>query len=291
MVIADYCLPLPDLQPLFFTAVILSFAVISFLFMLGRILSKSEWEGIARKELKETMIAIVISVVVVGLAGASCESVKFVLSDHAPGYTQFTYSYKYLNVLINDIGTPAIQSLWSISYLMKNFKGKSSIGGALTIDWFALASTYGTVLERLSGLLFAFFIGSLNAQLILLQIAQAFAITLILPVGVVLRAIPFTRSGGSFLIALSFGLYIVLPLMYVVNYDISKQIWPGFDEYISVPWTTQVYSGLSSFLERAILPIETITKIIPQASILALLNLTVFQSFVGVFTRFLDDIS
>ena len=287
----DYCTPITDLQSLFVAAVALSFAVISFLFMLGRMISKSDFEAMARKELRETMIAIVIAVAVVGLAGVSCEGLKAVMADYAPGHTQFTYSYEYINVLIYEIGVPSLQSMWLLSYSMKNMQLKVSLPAGMEYNEFAALSTYATVLERMAGFIFTPFIGSLHAQLLLLQLSQAFAITLILPIGMVLRAIPMARSGGSFLIALAFGLYVVLPLMYVVDYDISKRIWPGFEQYVSGQTQSgQSHSVMSDMYERVFSPIETISKILPQATVLAILNLTIFQSFVETFTKFINDI-
>ncbi|VVB73411.1 Uncharacterised protein [uncultured archaeon] len=289
--VADYCTPITDLQSLFVAAVALSFAVISFLFMLGRMISKSEFEAMARKELRETLIAIVIAVAVVGLAGVSCEGLKAVMTDYAPGHTQFTYSYEYINLLIYEVGVPSLQSMWLLSYSMKNLKLEVTLPAGMNYNMFDALTTYSMVLERMAGLIFTPFIGSLHAQLLLLQFSQAFAITLILPIGMVLRAIPMARTGGSFLIALAFGLYVVLPLMYVVDYDISKRIWPGFDAYTAAPTPTDYsYSMFSEMYERAFSPIQSISKILPQATILAILNLTIFQSFVETFTKFINDI-
>jgi len=290
MAVIDYCTPLPDLQPLFVAAVALSFAVIAFFFMLGRAISRSDFEGWARKELRETIVAVLIALAIVGLAGISCEGTRAVLSDYAPGYTQFTYSYEYLNVLTQQMGVPAIQSMWLISYTLKNAQFEIPLGKGITWDPLSLTSTYASVIERMSGLLFTPFVGSLYAQLIFLQLSQAFAFTLLLPIGVVLRAIPLARKGGSFLIALSFGLYVVLPLMYVVNYDISKKVWPGFDEYMNQFNSAQPHTVLSAIFDRVWSPIQTVTKILPQATVLAMLNLTIFFTFVEVFTKFIDDI-
>jgi len=287
----DYCTPINDLQSLFVAAVALSFAVISFLFILGRMITRSEFEAMARKELRETLIAIVIAVTVVGLAGVSCEGLKAVMVDYAPGHTQFTYSYEYINILIYEVGVPSLQSMWLLSYSMKSTQLDIMLPAGMKYNVFAAFSTYATVLERMAGLIFTPFIGSLHAQLLLLQLSQAFAITLILPVGMVLRAIPMARSGGSFLIALAFGLYVVLPLMYVVDYDISKRIWPEFERYVSEQaQSNQPHSVMSEMYERAFSPIQNISKILPQATVLAILNLTIFQSFVETFTKFINDI-
>ncbi len=58
---------------------------------------------------------------------------------------------------------------------------------------------------------------SATTQAAVLSFIAASALTVMLPLGLVLRAFYPTRSLGSFLIALTIGLYIVLPLTYLMN--------------------------------------------------------------------------
>jgi hypothetical protein len=69
-------------------------------------------------------------------------------------------------------------------------------------------------LEQIAFML-APFIGSLIIQKFALTIIAGTAFTLLLPVGIILRLIPFAREAGAFLIAIAVALYIVLPLTYV----------------------------------------------------------------------------
>jgi hypothetical protein len=46
----------------------------------------------------------------------------------------------------------------------------------------------------------------------------------LLPGGLVLRFFPPTRDAGAFLIAVSFGFYVVFPMTYLVNLEIFKDV-------------------------------------------------------------------
>ena len=60
------------------------------------------------------------------------------------------------------------------------------------------------------------FVGSVVAQLYALSFIQIFAFQFLLPIGLILRLIPFAREAGAALMAMAFALYIVFPLTYVM---------------------------------------------------------------------------
>jgi len=61
------------------------------------------------------------------------------------------------------------------------------------------------------------------AKEILLTIADMLAMKLIIPMGILLRAMRFSRQAGSVLIALGFSLYFVFPLSMTFGYYIAEQ--------------------------------------------------------------------
>jgi hypothetical protein len=71
---------------------------------------------------------------------------------------------------------------------------------------------------------------SLKAQLLLLQLIQAFVGPLLLPAGIILRFFPPTRDAGAFIIAVAIGFYIVFPLTYVINKVALDQMGFKYDE-------------------------------------------------------------
>ncbi len=62
----------------------------------------------------------------------------------------------------------------------------------------------------------------LRAQEMLLEFARDYMFAFFLPVGIALRAFPFTRMAGGAFIAISIGFYIVLPLTYLASEQIVR---------------------------------------------------------------------
>jgi hypothetical protein len=285
--VLDSCVPAIEVWSYIGIVSTLAVAIISVLYMLGKILSKSELEGLAKNELTQLFIALVIAISIVGLASISCQITKSVISDTFGDGNQFTVSMKYLSILIYKKGLPTIQQLWTSGFTLE----------VLSSSELTLAKTKikGSILAPFSKIVNAFmfivpiFLASLNAQLFLIQLTEAFAITLILPLGMILRTIPSLRKGGSFLMALAFGLYFVFPMTYVMDYLIYREVDPTFHGYApdinlfeTFEFSTNIINVLGYFNDLAV--------IIPQATVLALINFTITISFISIFTEFLDSI-
>ncbi|MGC8651788.1 MAG: hypothetical protein ACP5UH_00855 [Candidatus Micrarchaeia archaeon] len=83
----------------------------------------------------------------------------------------------------------------------------------------SLASLFSPLLAqfgRLISMLTTAIIG-IEAQAILLKFVAVSAVSIMLPVGMVLRIVYFTRKLGGALMAIAIGLFCVLPLTYVFN--------------------------------------------------------------------------
>ena len=285
--VLDSCVPAIEVWSYIGIASTFALAIISVLYMLGRILSKSGFEGLARNELTQLFIALVIAISVLGLASISCQITKSVISDTFGDGNQFTVSMKYLSILIYKKGLPTIQQLWTSGFTLEVLSsseltlGKTKIKGSILTPFSKIVNAFMFIVP--------IFLASLNAQLFLIQLSEAFAITLILPLGMILRTIPSLRKGGSFLMALAFGLYFVFPMTYVMDYLIYKQVDPTFQGYSpdinmfqTFEFSTNIINVLGYFNDLAV--------IIPQATVLVLINFTITMSFIGIFGEFLDSI-
>ncbi|MEM3408055.1 MAG: hypothetical protein QXW80_02215 [Candidatus Micrarchaeia archaeon] len=278
----------------------LAISLIAFLYALGRILTKSELESLAKKELSEFFISFLIVIGVAGLSSIVCQVTPYVVKDVIGYGDQFSASYDYLNTLIYKKGIPAIQRVWtsslildSISSVESKFKvGKSSKlleQAEVKVKPAAILKPLSKMLGIFTGI-FQILIGSLQAQMVFIQLAEAFALTLILPIGMILRAVPGLRKGGSYLIAFAFGLYVVFPLMYVMNYSVYKIIEPGFDELVSVQVNPIETFKLSSDIINIFKYFDEFSLLFPQALVLPALNLTITIAFISSFATFLSEI-
>jgi len=69
----------------------------------------------------------------------------------------------------------------------------------------------------MAGNIAGFAIGELSAMYRLLQISTAYALSFLLPLGIVLRTFKLTRGAGGFLIALGISMHIFLPMGVIFN--------------------------------------------------------------------------
>ncbi len=295
MVVLDACMPVIDVWTFIGLASITTLAFVSLLFMLGRLLIKSEFEAMAKKELSQLFVALIVAVVIVGLATASCGAAQNLVQSTIGEGNQFTASSQYLTTLIYKKGLPTIQNLWVSGFIIdmiSSLEIKTGLPAAKSSVKFSPGKVL-TPFSKIIGLfgsLFNVIVGSLHAQLILIQFSEAFAMTLLLPLGMVLRTIPMMRKGGSFLMALAFGLYIVFPMTYVMDYAIYNTIDPNFNGLAKTTIEPLETFKLSSQIIDVLGYFDQMAILIPQATFLALINFTITVSFVETFTNFLDSI-
>ncbi|MEM2974547.1 MAG: hypothetical protein QW112_02900 [Candidatus Micrarchaeia archaeon] len=292
-----YCVPLGDMNILFWLVIGLMLMFVAVLFMLGRAMQRKEWEALARDELRQVIISAVIGIAVVGLASIFCYLSGIVMQDIAQGMTHFQYAKNYISFMVDGLGIPLIQTMYKYSYTctILEIMGPATIFGG---NLFSGLATVTVAVEKVNDMLFTPLVASLSIQQILLQAAEAFSITLFLPCGMILRAFRPTRVGGAFLISVAFGAFVVLPFTYVINYQITKQILPGFgtaqvvdttslEEAFSLKDPTKVLDFMNdvlfSYIDRGGL-------LAPQAIILPLVNLAIVTAFISTFTEFLKDL-
>jgi hypothetical protein len=108
-----------------------------------------------------------------------------------------------------------------------------NLGGILK----PLVDGVGTMASLLS-----FAMGEWIVNLIILCYIKKYMLSLILPIGILLKAFPQTRGGGNALIALSIAFFLFYPFMLVVNYQAYQ------NEYGVLPERSGVESIISDFL-------------------------------------------
>ena len=99
----------------------------------------------------------------------------------------------------------------------------------------------------------------------ILSVISASATTILLPIGIVLRTFYPTRRLGGFLIGSTIGLYVVLPLTYVLNASILS----AYSLSIDNSTITSLYnsaSNMSSYLSAQALPTSIWNSIISPIS-------------------------
>ncbi len=125
---------------------------------------------------------------------------------------------------------------------------------------------------------------SLTMQKIILEFISQNVIAWVLPAAFLLRIFPPTRQMGNFLIALSVGLYIIIPFMYTFNlamYDISAQDCSTFS---SATNDIVFGDGCSTY------GFWNVGRLLPQAFFLPNLTLALFVTFLSAVNKALKVI-
>jgi hypothetical protein len=183
--------------------------ILALLYMLSRLLNKREWEALAKTEMWQTANALIWVVVIGAFATLLCTFSCQASGDESP----FTTAAAYLGSVQNNFET-AVSTLLDTAKAMhiKSAYALSMFG--TMVSPYEGCSVLANDYEQMSAIM-APFIGSVIIQRFALMTISGIAFTLLLPIGVILRLLPFAREAGASVIALAVGLYIVLPLTYV----------------------------------------------------------------------------
>jgi hypothetical protein len=255
--------------PLIFTAFSLTVFMIAIAYMLSKAFQNVAYEVWAKDELAHLGLSCALIFCVFG----AFQIGNSIAQSYATGLgaNTFEVAYNYLDKLVVTDGLDIVRGLTygslndqfaATSYL---FIGWPIIGGG-GVSPHANKKTWSQQKELLIDIFMPAII-SLRVQKMLLNMIEIFGVSVLLPIALVLRVFPFTRDIGNFLIALSFGLFIVLPLTYVLNAKASNEIDTG---------------GGTVIVDKVIGSdaLSSIGKIIPQAVLLPNISIVIVVTFV-----------
>lgn len=158
--------------------------------------------------------------------GAHCN--QFMRGNHA-----ICFAYNYLvglqPVTINNANYPTLMdaSIGLLGPISVLYAGLSMLGsiqlrlGVISFGFNNMLTPILTALRYVIEALTASII-SIEVQGILLQFIAIVAIPVLLPIGMVLRTVYITRRLGGAIMAVSIGLFAILPLTYVLNAVLSS---------------------------------------------------------------------
>jgi hypothetical protein len=316
-----YCTVHTGFNELIVAALLTVMFLLGIVYMLAQFMRKPEWEAWVKVQIYHVSISAMLAFGAVWFAGIAC-GLSFMLAHGDP----FTIANDHIGNMINgslrSTLTMLVRAQVTAEYMAAVFV---QLGGATFGTGFAPWPVYRIISNNLQLLSYIIvpFTSSLFAQQIGLQIIQASAFTVLLPIGIVLRAFTVTRDAGSFMIAASIGLFIIFPLTYVMDKMIMEgpavgdpgslspvgppapplnplttsciETTTGYDRPYDQGWYTIYPPGLTVFLDR--LPIapqnmiapalQCMSYVIPQAAFLPALNLIIVVAFIHSLTKFL----
>ncbi|MFA5105836.1 MAG: hypothetical protein WC506_02650 [Candidatus Micrarchaeia archaeon] len=214
--------------PLVFMLVVL---MISLAYVFGHGFHQPNIELWAKDEFANVIISAVFLVGIFAFFSLGCAVTDSIDQGAvSTGSSPFIIVYKYLD----DLGTNYGMS--TVEYLTKNSINQQYaataylyLGAPIVGGWGVANKANYKAFSQQNELLIDLAmpaIASLRIQRSIFVFIEQMSFSVLLPLALILRVFPFTREYGNFAIALVFGLYIVLPLTYVlfanVHYNYVK---------------------------------------------------------------------
>jgi len=303
--------------------------ICAIVYMFAQFARRPEWEAWVKVQLYHVGISALLAFGAVWFSllacGISAEVAMNALQLPSP-QDPFILAQQHLSGMMMGSMRAAISQIISVQVKSEYFAATYvQLGGPTFGMGFAPWPVYRVIsgnAQLLSGLLIPF-TSSIFAQIIGLQVVQATAFTIVLPMGILLRAFAITRDAGSFMIAASIGLYIVLPLTYVMDRMLIEGPAPGNPAYLAggggttppaaaelplcagtskgydragdagwykiYPQTLTLFMGRLPFAPQNLIAgaLDCMAFVIPQAVFLPTLNIIIVIAFVNSLTKYL----
>ncbi|MEW5996285.1 MAG: hypothetical protein AB1657_01685 [Candidatus Micrarchaeota archaeon] len=201
--------------PYISAAILLSVAAAAVAYMAGSFTRDAGLLVFAKDQVFHTFISVLLVVGIQGIFFGSCTMVA-----GAVGGDPLEISVSYLHSLKAE-GTYLLTALMRSS-MENKFEASWMFGyflpftGGETFWDDAFRSAYSRHAEIAFDFVMAGYV-SAGIQYLALKAVRDYALPVLLPIGLILRALPRGRDAGNTVLALAFAVYIILPLAYAVN--------------------------------------------------------------------------
>ncbi len=239
------------LEPTVFTAIIISMALAA-IYMISQLLSSQPLSQLAKDEAFQLVLTLV-RVLFVGM-GILAGETFFSLATH--GSSDLIYSnpanvymidsaMAFSRMMLSDISTHYSMLILYNMVLHTVYSSTMWFG----VTWRAMYSfNLGPVLKPLIDVVgtslqfLSLGMSEWLLHIVTLCLIKKWVFVLFIPLSMILRAIPYTRSAGEALFALSFALYLFYPFMFLIDYEVHKIMRYNI---------TDAQSAMSSFINKS----------------------------------------
>jgi hypothetical protein len=269
--------------------IMLTVIVIAIAYAAGSFTGNPRLTVFAKDELFHLFFSVLLLVAFGGIIGFSCVAMEFFfesiferlgdLSCYDQGDTIAKTSKCYINVVKNKAEQMAQQ------YLRRYIDNQMAATFSVTIQipfidaYTNSADAYKKVYsQQYDMVLNSFLIPallSLNMQKILLEFVTDKVLEWILPIAFLFRIFIPTRQMGNYLIALSVGLYVIIPFMYTFNLAMFDVVAGDCLRFEYVTNDIVFGSGCSTY------GFWNVGRLMPQAFFLPNLTIALFITFMG----------
>jgi len=260
----SFCAPVKSSFELFIPALVAILVIITstiVLYMLGSVFDSPVLSALAKQEGYEILLTVIIFVVFFAISGLTQSLVNGVYGG-SEGFMGQSVEYSKTMILkvSKDGASLGIFNMLLYMYYTAPIRlGKSTYAGIS----FNLGAVLRPIIDAVgtSVTLLSVAMGEWLANLSILCFIKRVMMPVFFPIGLLLRSVPQLRGGGNALIAFSFALFIIYPMMLSVNYEIYKMQY-GNSSY-GLPVQSAVYRFISEFgfagIAVALLGIKLIT--------------------------------
>lgn len=214
------------------------------LYVLARLSKNEEWNQNFKIEFKQLLLSVMIYVSVFGISNA----LHALYSIYAVGTDLFSFISIQLIMMLKNLQFYASHLMLAGS-MMKMYGEFTNIGyphgsyGSARLVTFPGIDLLASVTFQTRDLIMIA-TGGLVVQSVAMDLIKNLALTVVLPIGVILRILPITRQFGNELIGLSIATYVILPLIYFIFFNTIAEIGDQRGGFLK-RFTNQ-YLGLTS---------------------------------------------
>jgi hypothetical protein len=199
-------------------AILTSAIMLAILFMIGMGFGINELQLTAKEELFQVIAVAIMMVVLVG-----SDSVLNTISNNVAFSGGGTNMQDGAMMIVNDTAKNVSDLFNTIRDTDHKIAQEASKGGSCNVIQvgYSVSACGGYSMlptpMSMAGSIAGFAVGELAAMYRLLEISTQFAMSFLLPLGIILRTFKLTRGAGGFLIALGVSMYILLPMGIIFN--------------------------------------------------------------------------
>lgn len=203
-------------------ALVVATGFLAVAFMLGMAFGVNELQVLAKEEMFQVLASGIMLAALVGTDGA-VNSISGAMAVE-PGTTNMQDAAIALLTATQTSTAGALKTIGELDMLVNREASKAGNCNIVQVGY-GLSGCGGysmlpTPLSMAGGMV-GFAVGELAAMNRLITISKQFALVLLLPLGIILRAFKVTRGAGGFLIALAVSLHLAVPAGVIFGHMLS----------------------------------------------------------------------
>jgi hypothetical protein len=230
--------------PVNFAVILLAIAAVAVFYTISRLLpasTSSKMASLVRSEIVQIVLSVILIAVLVASSGLACQITSTAFAAPSTGQDPMSFAQGYMLQLVGNDGIGLLTNLYSFHFAYAVISAVFSRFGEFIGAWlpsaapgktlnisFPLGYDLGIAYGYLSGTYLDIFApivmvatALMYVQYILLVLFQASAFTLLVPVALIMRMIPFggakLRNAANSILAIAIAGYIVYPLTIAFN--------------------------------------------------------------------------